>query len=247
MSVVEPPSPPRRVHPPIATVLVTLATAAGAAAQLADPGLVDRFRRDYPALHDGEWWRWFTPLLVQPAGWGQIAFNIASLVVAGVIAERRFGTVRWLLLYLGTGLFGEGVVGERLDPHGAGNSIAVCGLVGGLAALLLLRPGEATRPHAFVVPYYTACVAGLGFGGTVGAFVAPTAVLVVLSILLRNRHYRGVAFGAAVVSLVTAGLLAARPDQHGIGLAVGAGLGLLLAATVRPGPRVAAPARTSSR
>ncbi|MET7425050.1 rhomboid family intramembrane serine protease [Dactylosporangium sp. NPDC005555] len=212
---------------PIATVIVTLITALGAAAQLNDPDVLARFRRDYPALHDGEWWRWFTPLLVQSAGWGQILFNIGSLIVVGVIAERRFGTLRWLVLYVGIGLAGE-AFGERLDPTGAGNSLAVCGLAGALATLLLLRPGAATRPHAFVVPYYVACVAGLGFGGIIGATIAPTVVLVVMSVLLRQDSYTGVAFVAGVASLVGAGALAVKPDQHGIALLCGAVAGLLL-------------------
>ncbi|GAA1539623.1 hypothetical protein GCM10009827_068620 [Dactylosporangium maewongense] len=217
----------RRAGLPIATVVVALITTLGAAAQLNDPDVLERFRRNYPALHDGEWWRWFTPLLVQGSGWGQILFNIGSLVVVGVIAERRFGTLRWLVLYIGVGLAGE-AFGERLDPTGSGNSLAVCGLAGALATLLLLRPGAATRPHAFVVPYYVACVAGLGFGGVVGATVAPTVVLVVMSILLRRDRYTGIAFAAGLAALVGAGALAARPDQHGIALLCGAVAGLLL-------------------
>ncbi|MEV0565205.1 rhomboid family intramembrane serine protease [Dactylosporangium sp. NPDC050588] len=217
----------RRAALPIATVVVALITTLGAAAQLNDPDVLERFRRDYPALHDGEWWRWFTPLLVQGSGWGQILFNIGSLVVVGVIAERRFGTLRWLVLYIGIGLAGE-AFGERLDPTGSGNSLAVCGLAGALATLLLLRPGAATRPHAFVVPYYVACVAGLGFGGVVGATVAPTVVLVVMSILLRRDRYTGIAFAAGLAGLLGAGALAARPDQHGIALLCGAVAGLLL-------------------
>ncbi|MEU0563496.1 rhomboid family intramembrane serine protease [Dactylosporangium sp. NPDC006015] len=217
----------RRAGLPIATVVVALITTLGAAAQLNDPDVLERFRRDYPALHDGEWWRWFTPLLVQGSGWGQILFNIGSLVVVGVIAERRFGTLRWLVLYIGIGLAGE-AFGERLDPTGSGNSLAVCGLAGALATLLLLRPGAATRPHAFVVPYYVACVAGLGFGGVVGATVAPTVVLVVMSILLRRDRYTGIAFAAGLAALVGAGALAARPDQHGIALLCGAVAGLLV-------------------
>ncbi|MEV4135145.1 rhomboid family intramembrane serine protease [Dactylosporangium sp. NPDC049742] len=217
----------RRAGLPIATVVVALITTLGAAAQLNDPDVLERFRRNYPALHDGEWWRWFTPLLVQGSGWGQILFNIGSLVVVGVIAERRFGTLRWLVLYIGIGLAGE-AFGERLDPTGSGNSLAVCGLAGALATLLLLRPGAATRPHAFVVPYYVACVAGLGFGGVVGATVAPTVVLVVMSILLRRDRYTGIAFAAGLAALVGAGALAARPDQHGIALLCGAVAGLLL-------------------
>lgn len=219
--------PRRRAALPIATVIVTLVTALGAAAQLNDPGVLERFRSNYPALHDGEWWRWFTPLLVQSAGWGQILFNIGSLIVVGVIAERRFGTLRWLVLYLGVGLAGS-AFGERLDPTGAGNSLAVCGLVGALATLLLLRPGAATRPHAFVVPYYVACVAGLGFGGIVGATVAPTVVLVLMSVLLRREHYTWVAFAAGVAALAGAGALAARPDEHGIAVLCGAVAGLLM-------------------
>jgi rhomboid protease GluP len=220
--------PRRRARFPIATLITTIITVACTVAQLRDPSVLENFRRNYDAAFAGEWWRWFTPMLVQSDGWNQILFNTATLIIVGVIAERRLGTLRWLVLYVGVGLLGE-YIGQWNDRTGAGNSLAVCALVGALITLLLVRPGRATRAEIFVPPYYVACLAGLVFGGPVGTAVAASATCAILvALLMAFGPRRVVAFAAGAASIAASGWLALVTDGHGIALLNGAVVGLLL-------------------
>ncbi len=213
---------------PIATVITTIITVAFTAAQLHDPRVLEALRRDYDAAYADEWWRWFTPMLVQSDGWNQILFNTATLIIVGVIAERRLGTLRWLILYVGVGLLGE-YLGQWIDRTGAGNSLAVCALVGALITLLLVRPGRATRAEIFVPPYYTACLAGLVFGGPIGtAVTASVTCAVLVALLMAFGPARIVAFAAGAASIAGAAWLALVTDGHGVALLNGAVVGLLL-------------------
>jgi rhomboid protease GluP len=221
------PQPRRRARIPIATAITTIVTVACTAAQLHDPRVLEALRRNYDAAYADEWWRWFTPVLVQSDGWNQIMFNTVTLVIVGVIAERRLGTLRWLILYVGVGLLGE-YLGQWIDRTSAGNSLAVCGLVGALIVLLLVRPGRATRAEIFVPPYYTACLAGLAFGGPVGTAVAASVTCAVLvGLLMAFGPRRVVAFGAGAAAIATAAWLALLTNEHGIAMLNGAVVGLL--------------------
>jgi membrane associated rhomboid family serine protease len=228
--------PRRAPRFPIATVVTTILTVLGAVAQIRDPRVLEAWRRNPEAMYAGQWWRVFTPLLVQSEGWGQIFFNIASLAVVGWLAERRLGTLRWLVLYLVVGLVSE-VAGYSLDSTGAGNSLAVCGLAGGLAAVLLTRPGRASRPEIFVVPYYVACLVGLALGAAAGATIASGLTIAVFVVLLRSvERPTVVAVFAGVLAIGGAAVLAYLRNNHGFSLLGGALLGWLLSYRVDPGP-----------
>ncbi len=98
------------------------------------------------------------PLLVHDGGWPHLAANAAALVVVGVSVERAFGRRLWLALYLAGGLAGE-LAGYAWQPRGAGNSVAVCGLAGGLlAALLLWREAKVSAIGAVFAPYWVAAL-----------------------------------------------------------------------------------------
>lgn len=122
---------------PFATMATLLVTGIFTALQFPFPGVLETLRRNPQAFASGEWWRIITPLLVHSDGWPQIVFNFAAIAVFGVIAERIFGHWRWLLLYLAGGIVGE-IVGYAWDPLGAGASVGLFGLVGGLLAWQLL-------------------------------------------------------------------------------------------------------------
>ena len=94
------------------------------------PGLLDALGRG--RLGSGEVCRVVTPLLVQtgPAAAVVIAFLFVALV--GWLAERWFGSARMAVLYLGGGIVAN-VVGAWWDPHGAGITVAGCGVLGGFA------------------------------------------------------------------------------------------------------------------
>jgi rhomboid protease GluP len=123
---------PGRAVPPASAALF-LVTAAVTAAQFAHPALLGLLRRD----PGGGWWRTGTALLVQSPPW-QAVVTVPAVALLGVPAERAYGSARTLGLYLAAGLAGM-LCGVAWQPHGAGNSVADCGLLGALIAKLLLE------------------------------------------------------------------------------------------------------------
>ncbi|MDO0926681.1 rhomboid family intramembrane serine protease [Streptomyces sp. TG1A-8] len=130
---------------PPATASVLLVTGAVTAAQFPFPEVLEALRRDPDALASGEWWRVLSPLLVQSPGW-QALVTVPAVAALGAPVERIFGTRGMLALYLAPAAVGE-LVGYLWQPHGAGNSIAVLGLAGGLVAWLFLDAGERGWPR----------------------------------------------------------------------------------------------------
>jgi rhomboid protease GluP len=105
-------------------------------------GLSDQLMRQPGALHDGRWWRVFTALFIESSGLTQIVVNVSALAVVGPIAERVLGPRRWLFVFFGSGVVANIVSEGGWSRHGGGSSVAICGLVGALAAVCLLRVGE---------------------------------------------------------------------------------------------------------
>ncbi|MER7209343.1 rhomboid family intramembrane serine protease [Streptosporangium sp. NPDC000239] len=121
-------------------------TAVTTTAGLLLPGLSALLARS-PGLLDGQWWRLLSPILVNPEGWYQILFNGAALLLLGTYAERAYGRARWLLLYLGGALAGE-VYSYAVGDYSAGSSVAIAGLLGGLAVWVVRgHSGLPRRPR----------------------------------------------------------------------------------------------------
>lgn len=62
---------------PVLTAVVCAVTVAVSVAALFSPAVMDVFTRDLAQLRAGQWWRAFTPVLVQSDGWGQLAVQSA--------------------------------------------------------------------------------------------------------------------------------------------------------------------------
>jgi len=208
---------------PLVTVVVFAVTAAGAVAQAVVPGLLAALERAPAGLH-GEWWRLVTALVVQDGGLFGTVSNLLFLALVGAAAEQVLSRTRWLVQYVGTGLAAE-LVGYAWQPVGAGNSIAVCGLTGGLAVALWRG---ADRAPVWTVPvllvWCGALVATLSPAATVPAIVAAAAGVALSSAAVR----RGVAVHrpvALVILAVGAGLSAAV-NIHGAALLIGVLLAL---------------------
>lgn len=129
---------------PLLTAAVFLVTLACGIAQLAHRPLYDHVVRDAARINDGQWYRLLTGMFFQD-GWGPgLVSNLILLAVVGTVAERVLGRPRWLLLYFGCGWLGQLVSYAWLNPVGAGNSMCVAALIGGLLAmgLVYLIPGR---------------------------------------------------------------------------------------------------------
>ena len=209
---------------------LTAAVLAGTAAvnlwAAADRSVLRALERDPESLSVRHWWRLASPLLVQSDGAAQLVFNLVTLALFGVLAERVLGRTRWLALYLGAGLLGQ-ALGYAWEPPGGGNSVAVCGLVGGIAAALLRGRGGWPEQAGQFVAIYAVALAGLALGGWPAQLAAIGAVVVTSAVVGRRS---GTAFAgrvlAGVVALAGGALLAVR-DHHGAALLCGMLLGAL--------------------
>ncbi|TCC50129.1 rhomboid family intramembrane serine protease [Kribbella capetownensis] len=117
-----------------------LVTLACGIAQLVYRPLYDHVVRDPSYIDAGQWYRLLTGMFFQD-GWASgLVSNLVLLAVFGTVAERVFGRWRWLILYFGCGWFGQLMSYLWLNPVGAGNSMCVAGLIGGLTTVVLVAP-----------------------------------------------------------------------------------------------------------
>ena len=68
----------------------------------------------------------------------------------GAIVEREFRAARWLAIYFSSAVVGE-IAGCAWRPNSAGSSVGVSGLLGALAAMLLISRAPQARVGAFVI------------------------------------------------------------------------------------------------
>lgn len=128
---------------------IIAATAIGVAAvaavvQYATPSVVPVLEREPGALEAGQWWRLVTPLFVQTLGWYQVVTNLITLAVVGVVAERLFGRWQWVALFAAGTICGQIAAYAWREP-GGGDSIAICGLAGGVVVWMLVGRRDASR------------------------------------------------------------------------------------------------------
>jgi membrane associated rhomboid family serine protease len=203
------------------TLAVLLVTGAMAAAQAADPALLDHLERTPAELH-GEWWRIGTALLVQDGGVIGALSNLAFLAAVGAVAEQVLSRPAWLAQYLGVGM-AAGLVGDAWQPVGGGDSIAVCGLAGAVAVALWRGDPRLPRLAAPVVLVWCGALAG-----TVSAELAPPAIVASAAAagLALRRRGRGRDPGrpAAALTAATGVALAAVANVHGAALLGGIAL-----------------------
>jgi rhomboid protease GluP len=100
-------------------------------------------------VEHGQWWRLFTAMFLH-GSFEHVLLNMISLLYLGVIAERLYGSVKFIAIYVGSGLAGSvaSVLFNALygDPHVA--SVGASGAIFGIAgALLTLR-----FQHSDVIP-----------------------------------------------------------------------------------------------
>jgi hypothetical protein len=213
---------------PRATLAVAAVTVVVSTAGLLVPEVLAALQRSPAALH-GEVWRWVTSLVVQDGGVAGTVSNVGFLLAVGAAAEQVLDVGTWLGVYLVGGLVGQ-VAGQLWQPFGAGNSVAVCGLAGALA-WLVVRPGAPRWAGAAVLLWVGALLAGV-WAPLLGVGIAGAA----LDRLLVGHPARhrvvlvaGTAAGAAV-------LVAAR-NIHGAALCAGLLAGGLLTLLAPSGAR----------
>ena len=205
---------------PVLTAVVSTVAVAAAVTQYAATSAVPALERDLDGLLRGEWWRLVTPLLVQTLGWHQVAANLVTLALLGLIAEWLVGRWRWWVL------FAAGTVGGQLAAYamrepGGGDSIAICGLAGGVAVALLVGRWPAPPWFAHAVMLYVAALAGWGIGGVIAAALVTLCAAVAL-VGLRLAGVRTTERIALTGAILVAAVMAASWDLHGVAFLSGA-------------------------
>ncbi|MGW0806143.1 rhomboid family intramembrane serine protease [Nonomuraea sp. NPDC002799] len=216
------------------TVAVFVVTAVPSLLQFAVPGLEPALMRDPAAIAAGEWWRLATSLVVQDGGVFGTLCNLAFLAVLGYVAERALGPTRWLVLYLCGAAAGE-AAGYLLDQPGAGNSVALCGLAGGL----VLAAGRLERSLGTFYAVVAAAWLPAASGGMWG-LVATVALAVAGAQLVVHRDRLPRWLPVAVFGVAVAVLVALR-DLHGFALLGGIIVGWISNATSPSAPRRTSP------
>jgi hypothetical protein len=215
--------PAGRHRVPVLTIGVLALTAGTGLAQAADRGLLTHLQRT-PAESHGDWWRIASALLVQDGGMVGAVSKLAFLGLIGVAAEQVLTRPRWVVHYVGVGLATE-VLAYSWQPVGAGNSIAVCGLAGGVA--VACRRGDSR------LPAYSDLVLLLWCGALLGTLsddlVVPGIALAAAGAALarRNHERRELSHRLVPLAVVATGtVLAAATNIHGAALLAGFGLAL---------------------
>ena len=195
---------PSRI-PPGTAAIITICVFVAAIQELR-PEWVGLAERDPMRIAAGEWWRVITALFAFDGGPVQKLGTVFAVLGLGLIAERKIGTVEWLIIAFVSGLVGE-FVGLWWQPFGAGSSVAAAGLLGA-AAVWLAWP----KAHA---------------GGEAEGAGAARAARILARFGMSGDVLTWLARIASVAILVLAVYLLAMRDLHGPPIFVGAGLAAL--------------------
>jgi len=171
---------------PYGTLLLTLAIAIPTTLQFFFPSLLPLFERNYERFLAGDWWRLVTSLFVQDGGIAGSIFNLVSLILVGVVAERLWGSRRWLVIFFTGGLLSQ-LIAFAWQPIGAGNSVANFSLARSVAVFCLTL---LDAPRIVKVAATLALAAGL------------------ILLLLTDIHGAAMLFGASIAWLLR------RLDRH---------------------------------
>lgn len=139
-----------------------------------------------PLILEGEWWRFLTPILLH-IGFLHLITNTLSLYYLGTIVERIFGRMRFLVIYLLSGVSGS-VASFLFSPSlSAGASGAIFGCFGALLYFGCIQPKLFLRTMGINIFVIIAINLAFGFtvpgidnaghiGGLVGGYLATAIV-----------------------------------------------------------------------
>jgi membrane associated rhomboid family serine protease len=176
----------------VAIYLVTVAQGAG----INSPGgsLFAKWVLFGPAVANGDWWRLITAAFLH-ANIIHIGMNMLGLAWLGAPVERYIGSMRYLALYLVSGLAGS--AGALITtPLGVtvGASGAIFGILGALLIIEYQQTGTLAGQAATLILInlaFSFTVPGISYGGHIGGLVGG-----ILAMLAMSRFGRGhVAYG----------------------------------------------------
>ena len=162
-------------------------------------------------VEHGDYWRLFTVMFLH-GGVLHIAFNMFALSWLGSIVEQLIGPVRFLLVYLASGLAGSAGALLLTNPNvpTVGASGAIFGIMGALLILEFMQTGSLAGQAMTMIVInlaLTAAIPGISIGGHLGGLVGGIVGTFALAKTRRMRpHWIGPALvvGVGVVSVAVA-------------------------------------------
>lgn len=152
-----------------------------------NPATLIEFGAKYsPYILQGEWWRFFTPIVIH-IGFIHLLMNTISLYLIGAEVERIYGNTRFLMIYLFAGFSGT-LASFMMSPSlAAGASGAIFGCFGALLYFGIVYPklffrtmGSAVIVLIMINLFYGFSVSGIDnaghIGGLIGGFLAAGVV-----------------------------------------------------------------------
>ncbi|MFW2488712.1 rhomboid family intramembrane serine protease [Clostridium chromiireducens] len=177
-------------HIGVTTVCIICITTVFTLLQFIYPQMLSSLRRNPTALYSGQWWRLFTPLLVHSDknAWVQFIINMLGIAVLGTAVERLVGRYKFLLLYLAGGLAGEIAGYCGWDPFGAGASVGLCGLLGGLFILFIKGKSKMTPIIPVISLYFIVGLLGNASGSYVFTILICLSVSALQILAMKNKE-----------------------------------------------------------
>ncbi len=178
-----------------------------------------------PATQDGEWWRLGSAMFIH-FGLLHLAFNMWALWDGGRLVERMYGHLRFIALYLGSGLAGNllSLVVQGNEAVSGGASGAIFGVYGALLACLWRERRnlhiEEFRWLFWGALAFSAVSIALGFlipgidnSAHIGGFITGILAGFILALPLTGARmgYRPRLVAAVVLALAVAVLIARIP------------------------------------
>jgi membrane associated rhomboid family serine protease len=171
----------------VAIYLVTVAQGAG----INNPGgaLFAKWELYGPSVANGDWWRLLTAAFLHGSVI-HIGFNMLALGWLGAPVERYIGSVRYLALYIVSGLAGSaGALVVTPAAYTVGASGAIFGILGALLIIEYQQTGSIAG-QAFTLILinlaFSFTVAGISIGGHIGGLIGG-----ILAMLAMSRFGRG--------------------------------------------------------
>ena len=112
----------------------------------------------------GEYHRLVTPIFLH-IGVTHLLFNTTSLIIFGIRAEKYFGHIKFLIIYLASGIAGNlAIIFTERTAVGAGASGSIFGLIGALFAFTKLRKKNVENFNAGTLGVMIIVGIFMGFG-----------------------------------------------------------------------------------
>jgi membrane associated rhomboid family serine protease len=148
----------------------------------------------------GDYWRLFTVMFLH-GGVLHIAFNMFALWWLGSIVEQLIGPVRFLLVYVSSGLAGSAgaLIVSGLYTPTVGASGAIFGIMGALLILEYMQTGSLAGQAMTMIVInlaLTLTIPGISLGGHLGGLIGG---IVATFALAKTRHMRPTWIGPALV------------------------------------------------